>query len=113
MTFNRKLIIPSRANYVVYWLVVGTLILLLQEILMRAIGESVYFGARLSVTYGGISGIMIGMTYLGHSFIATLKKLRPVIEPPTDSYGAWVKAKTKEFFTLRTATARIGVPGAF
>lgn len=114
MKFNKRSFYPSRKNYVVYWLVVATLFLLLQEILISAIGESFSFGVRLSAAYGGISGIMIGITYLGHSFIATLKKLKPAIEPRLDryepplvSYGAWVKVKTREIFTLRTATARI------
>lgn len=109
MNLYRQLIFPKRANYVVYWLVVGTLFFLLGEMLMRAIDEPIYFRTRLSVTYVGFCAFIIAAIYSGDSFAATLMKLETVIEAPMDDYGDWVKAKTTEFFTLSTKTSRIVV----
>jgi hypothetical protein len=107
MIAYERIMLTRRVHYIPYWIAVGAVLFAIEQVLIRALGESGFFWVRLLVAYGGLCGIVITLIYMSRSFRAMMSELASVIEPPVADYGLWVEHKTQEIFSFTHWAARL------
>ncbi len=110
MCVYEKLILIKRLHYIVYYLLVGTLALLIQELLLRAAGESSLPLFRTLLIYWSFTILPIVLIYFSHQFQLTLNKTKSFLIPPNiNNYKSWVLQKNDDFFSFKSWPIRISV----
>ena len=110
MCIYERIILFKRVHYFVYYHLVGIIIFLLEELSLRALGETSLLPIRLIVIYGGFTVFPIAAIYLSRRLRFILNKIRSSIVPPSiNNYELWVSKKIDDFFSFKYWPIRISV----
>ncbi len=110
MCVYEKYILIKRLHYVVYYFLVGTLALIIEELLLHTSGESSSLLFRILITYCSFTIFPIVPIYFSHEFRFTLHKTKSFLIPPNiNNYESWVSKKTDDFFSLKSWPVQLSV----
>ncbi len=101
-----KIVFPKRIHYSLFWIIIGVLLFLLQEIIFRCFGEEAFFGPRIVMTFVLVSGLPIVYIYASHSLQQILSNLGKYIVFPGDNTINWSTQKTIDIFSFRNHWAK-------
>ena len=101
-----RLIYYKRIHYLFYWLIFGAIYFLIWEAITRVLGENGYTLFRVTIAFGGISGLIIFTTAMRNAFQSLLDKLENVIAPAKD-YEKWSTQTVSDIFSFKLPSAKL------
>ena len=90
-----------KSKYVLYWLLVATVVLSLSEIVLRVFGEPHFMWTEIFFAYFIISAIPVGNLIAANIFIELTDTLSPMFKLEEGSFSSWITQEGRKVFDVR------------